>query len=299
MRKTLFYFISVFFLSLSLFPLVNSLSTDLVDQVLVAAIFILGIPHGAIDNILMKRRTGWSSSRFYAFYLGLIALNIALWFIYPAVSLLIFLFVSAYHFGQAQMSHYFENKNLLHALMYFSWGNLVLNFFFLFRRAEIEAYFKELQSFQEMAFIFDQQLLQTFLLANFIVLALSFIVLLLRKQIEIRSLGIEILILLMVASIAYLYHFVFGFAIFFILLHAVPVLLEEYSEFYSRFSWSSLFDFLKMLSPFTLLSLFGIFLLFTMKEFGYLNLPYLLLILIAGSSITLPHVWVMKKFYRE
>jgi hypothetical protein len=103
----------------------------------------------------------------------------------------------------------------------------------------------------------------------------------------------------MVATIAYLYHFVFGFAIFFILLHAVPVLLEEYSEFYTKFKWSSLFKFVKMLSPFTLLSLFGVFFLFGLKEWGYLDFSYLFLILIAGSSITLPHVWVMKKFYRE
>jgi Brp/Blh family beta-carotene 15,15'-monooxygenase len=278
---------------------VNSLSTDLVDQILVASIFILGIPHGAIDNILMKRRTGWTTSRFYAFYLGLILLNVALWFIYPALSLLLFLYVSAYHFGQAQMSHYFDRKSALHAILYFSWGNLILNFFFLFKRIEIETYFKELDSFQQMAFIFDKEILQTFMLANAIILIACLIMLLIKKQIELRSLGIETLIIFMVATIAYLYHFVFGFAIFFILLHAVPVLLEEYAEFYSRFSWRSMFDFLKMLSPFTFLSLFGIFLLFAMKEYGYLNLPYLLLILIAGSSITLPHVWVMKKFYRE
>lgn len=299
MRKTLFYFISVFFLSLSFFPLVNSLSTDLIDQILVASIFILGIPHGAIDNILMKRRTGWSTSRFYLFYIGLILFNVALWFIFPAISLLIFLFVSAYHFGQAQLNHYFDRKHLLHALLYFSWGNLVLNFFFLFKRIEIESYFKELDSFQEMAFIFDQELLQAFMLANAFVLISCLLILVFKKQIRLLTLGIESLIILMVATIAYLYHFVFGFAIFFILLHALPVLVEEYSEFYARFSWKSMFNFLIMLSPFTLLSLFGIFLLFAMKEYGYLNLPYLLLILIAGSSITLPHVWVMKKFYRE
>jgi len=299
MRKTLFYFISVFFLSLSLFPLVDSLSTDLVDQVLIAAIFILGIPHGAIDNILMKRRTGWSSSRFYVFYMSLIGLNIGLWFVYPAASLLLFLFVSAYHFGQAQMSHYFQKKNLIHTLFYFSWGNLVLNFFFLFKRVEIISYFEELASYPQMAFIFDERLLSGFLLANLLVLLTCAMILIVRKQFSLLSFAIEGLILLMVGTIAYLYHFVFGFAIFFILLHAMPVLLEEYAEFYSKFKWSSLLSFLKMLSPFTLLSLFGVFFLFALKDFGYLDFPYLFLILLAGSSITLPHVWVMKKFYRE
>ena len=299
MKKTLFYFISVFFLSLSFFPLLNSISTDLVDQVLIAAIFILGVPHGAIDNILMKRRTGWSSSRFYAFYIGLIGANIALWFIFPALSLLIFLLVSAYHFGQAQLSHYFKQKNFLHNLLYFSWGNIVLNFFFLFKRLEIQSYFEELQAFEQMAFIFNETLLTGFLIGNISTLVLCFIFLTMNRRISFQAIGIESLILLMIMVIAYLYHFVFGFTIFFILLHAVPVLLEEYDEFYSGFSWSKLFQFVKMLSPYTLLSLFGIFFLFFLKEVGYLNLSYLFLILIAGSSITLPHVWVMKKFYRE
>jgi len=299
MRKTLFYFISVFFLSLALYPWLNTLPTDLFDQVLIALIFILGVPHGAIDNVLMKRRTGWTSSRFYAFYLGLILSNIALWFVLPAISLLIFLFISAYHFGQAQLSHYFKEKKFPHALIYFSWGNLVLNFFFLFKRTEIQSYFQDLAAYDQMAFLFNHSLLVNFLYLNLIVLISGMGILFYQKKIEIKKLAIEALVLFMVMGIAYLYHFLLGFTLFFILLHAIPVLLEEYKEFYSRFSWGSMFKFIKMLSPFTFLSLFGVFSLFLIKEMGYLDLPYLFLILIAGSSITLPHVWVMKKFYRE
>ncbi|MFZ6053030.1 Brp/Blh family beta-carotene 15,15'-dioxygenase [Halocola ammonii] len=299
MRKPLFYFISVFFLSLVLFPWLNTLPAELLDRLTITLIFILGVPHGAIDNILMKRRTGWSSSRFYLFYLGLITLNIGLWLILPAVALLLFLFISAYHFGQAQFKHHLKGNNVWNPLIYFSWGNLVLSFFFLFRREEIQSYFMDFSAYNQVAFIFDESTLQTFLLINGLLLLFSLSMSLTKKSIGIGSIGIETLILLMLVGISYLYHFLLGFGIFFVLLHAVPVILEEYKEFYSSFSWKNLQKFLMMLLPFTLLSLFGIFFLFALKRFELLDTTYLFLILLAGSSITLPHVWVMKRFYRE
>ena len=299
MRKPLFYFISVFFLSLVLFPWLNSLPTELLDTLMVSLIFILGVPHGAIDNILMKRRIGWSSSRFYIFYLGLIALNVGLWLIFPAVALLIFLFISAYHFGQAQFKHHLKSSKVWHPVIYFSWGNLVLGFFFFFRREEIQSYFMDFSAYNQVAFVFEAAVLQTFLIVNSAILIANLALSLLKRSIELRSIGIEALIIFMLMSISYLYHFLLGFGIFFVLLHAVPVILEEYEEFYSTFSWKNLLKFLKLLSPFTLLSLFGVFFLFALKEYEFLDTTYLFLILLAASSITLPHVWVMKKFYRE
>lgn len=299
MRKSLFYFISVFFLSLVLFPWLDSLSTALIEKLMIALIFILGVPHGAIDNVLMKRRTGWSSSRFYFFYLGLIAINIGLWLLVPAAALLFFLFISAYHFGQAQFKHQLKSGEAWNPLIYFSWGNLVLSFFFLFRREEIQSYFMDFRAYQQVSFIFDVHILQFFLAFNAFVLMLALVLSFAKGSIELRSIGMEVLIILMLLGISYLYHFVLGFGIFFLLLHAVPVIMEEYEEFYPSFSWKHFLNFLKMLSTFSLISLLGIFFLFALKEFELINTTYLFLILVSASSITLPHVWVMKKFYRE
>lgn len=299
MKKSLFYFICVFFISLALYPLFQNSSSELFDQVLISAILILGIPHGAIDNVLMKRRTGWGPIRFYAFYLGLILINIALWFVYPAISLLFFLLISSYHFGQAQLSHHFKEKSALNNLTYLLWGNVALTSFFLFNAQEIRYYFQDFPSLKSIDFLFQPKVLGGFMVLNAAGLLISSIRCLKKEQIHIESVAIEIVILSMILFIAYLFHFLFGFAIFFVLLHAIPVLIQEFSELYNRSNLKNILSFFRLLSPFSLISLIGIFGLFYLKKLQIIELSYLFLILIATSSITLPHVWVMKKFYRD
>jgi Brp/Blh family beta-carotene 15,15'-monooxygenase len=226
-------------------------------------------------------------------------INIALWFVYPAISLLFFLLISSYHFGQAQLSHHFKEKNALNNLTYLFWGNLALTSFFLFNAQEIRYYFQDFPSLKSIDFLFQPMILSQFIVLNAAGLLISSIVYLKKDQMQLEAIAIETVILLMILSIAYLFHFLFGFAIFFVLLHAIPVLIQEYSELYSRSNLKNILSFFKLLSPFSLISLIGIFGLFYLKELQIIELSYLFLILIATSSITLPHVWVMKKFYRD
>lgn len=299
MRKTIFYFICVFFISLALYPIFQNTSSESSNRILVTAILLLGIPHGAIDNILMKRRTGWNSARFYFFYLSLISLNALLWFIYPAVSLLIFLLISAYHFGQAQLSHNLKRETKSKQWSYLFWGNLVLASFFYFNSEEILSYFTDFPASENILLLFNKEFLFTFMLFNLLGLAICFYDFYRKELLDAQSLIIECITLILIMAIALLFHFIFGFTIFFIFLHAFPVLVQEYEELYSSKKWDHLPSFLKLLSPYSILSLIGIFGLLYLKEIELIDLSYLYLILIAISSITLPHAWVMQKFYKD
>jgi lycopene beta-cyclase len=65
----------------------------------VIGLFTLGISHGAIDHILDPEL---SKLRFYFLYIiGLISF-FALWLISPVLSLIVFIFISADHFGESQ-----------------------------------------------------------------------------------------------------------------------------------------------------------------------------------------------------
>lgn len=68
-----------------------------------AAIFFLGIPHGALDIVFAERlcrvRTGMHWLMFIAAYLLLAALVIALWYLAPRFFLAAFLLISAGHFS--------------------------------------------------------------------------------------------------------------------------------------------------------------------------------------------------------
>lgn len=71
--------------------------------ILVILIITLGIPHGAYDYQVAKR-IGLVSSNykvivFYIVYIGLVFLSLYTWYLFPFFSLLVFLFLSSWHFG--------------------------------------------------------------------------------------------------------------------------------------------------------------------------------------------------------
>ncbi|GAA4395464.1 Brp/Blh family beta-carotene 15,15'-dioxygenase [Nibrella viscosa] len=79
-------------------------------QILVFGILLFGsgIPHGALDHLINQEtalRSGhrFSLVRFLARYLLTMAVYALAWYLFPALSLLLFLVMSAFHFGEADI----------------------------------------------------------------------------------------------------------------------------------------------------------------------------------------------------
>ena len=82
-------------------------------------IILFGIPLGAIDHIVYKTQNNISNIKFYSFYLSLIVLYTVFWFIFPKWCLILFLLLSAYHFGESQFSEFNFNSVLKSFLLFF------------------------------------------------------------------------------------------------------------------------------------------------------------------------------------
>jgi Brp/Blh family beta-carotene 15,15'-monooxygenase len=71
--------------------------------VLAALVAVLGLPHGALDPLIARRIGLWrgpvSFAVFNLGYLGAVAVVVVLWMLAPGLSLVVFLTVSAVHFG--------------------------------------------------------------------------------------------------------------------------------------------------------------------------------------------------------
>jgi Brp/Blh family beta-carotene 15,15'-monooxygenase len=71
--------------------------------VLVAAVTLLGLPHGALDPMVAKRRfgegRGFTLPIFYTVYAAAVLLYTLVWWKWPACGLGAFLVIAAYHFG--------------------------------------------------------------------------------------------------------------------------------------------------------------------------------------------------------
>jgi Brp/Blh family beta-carotene 15,15'-monooxygenase len=77
------------------------------DMLAIAAILLLGVPHGGLDGAV-ARRIGWPSGLipwlgFHFAYIALATLVAAVWWLFPLPSLIIFLLISALHFGASDI----------------------------------------------------------------------------------------------------------------------------------------------------------------------------------------------------
>jgi Brp/Blh family beta-carotene 15,15'-monooxygenase len=78
------------------------------DLLAIAAILLLGVPHGGLDGAV-ARRLGWPSGLmpWLVFHLAYITLAIfvtVIWWLFPLTSLVIFLLISALHFGASDIA---------------------------------------------------------------------------------------------------------------------------------------------------------------------------------------------------
>lgn len=88
-----------------------------------------GIPHGALDHVIAKTNAisngqTFSIQQFLGRYVLAILLYSAAWIFFPGISLIIFLVISAWHFGETDLSNADDTRpwNLSRLL----WGTLVL-----------------------------------------------------------------------------------------------------------------------------------------------------------------------------
>ena len=121
-------------------------------QLVAASILILlfGIPHGAIDHILFFRKRTMSQLQFYSIYLGLIVCFVVLWLWQPLLSFVLFLLLSAYHFGESQLVDIRLLRGRFKPLIYFNWGLALLATLVYYNSSElieITAFFQDTEGF--------------------------------------------------------------------------------------------------------------------------------------------------------
>ena len=81
---------------------------DIASVVALLFVVLIGLPHGAFDgaiaNHLGAGRSFATTARFIASYCAAAALVIAIWIMFPAVTLTLFLIISMIHFGRGDAS---------------------------------------------------------------------------------------------------------------------------------------------------------------------------------------------------
>jgi len=298
MTKSIFVFIASVFLILPLVLSSGEIPISLQLLVTTPFILLLGIPHGAIDNVLYLRNSEIKNSYFIAIYLLFVAINVALWIFFPTVAFATFLILSAYHFGQSQFLHYFNKQAFSYGFLYLLWGIFILTGLVYLNYSEVQTIMAQYPEFNAFGYFQEELFLRYLFWITGGATVVLMLILTVQKKLPTEAFFMEALVLCLIVGCFYLMPLLIGFTLYFVILHSLKVLREEYQFLKTEGEASSVINFIKTVAPFTLLSIAGIAFLFGIIYWDILQISYGYCLLIVISSITLPHVFVMNRFYQ-
>ena len=259
-------------------------------------IFTFGILHGAndlllIDKLIYKKKTN-SRLKILLSYISVVLIGSLLFYIIPWVTLSAFVIVSGYHFGEQQWESLNKNRfKFLVEIFQLVYGLFILFLLFNFHSDEVQKIVFAISGVNFPSF-FIPLFLKIFG-AIFIVLGLYFLSI---KGIAISTFITEIFYLVVFTIIFKSSSLIWGFALYFVLWHSLPSIIDQIKFVYGYFSLTNFISYFKSALIYWIASLLGISILYLVfkdeKIFNALFFSFL-------ASITFPHVFVVTKMFNR
>jgi len=278
-----------------------NLLNQLTLPILLLSVFIIGIPHGAIDHIMATELYGLKNSfkdhlLFYTSYLFIMLIIAVLWIYAPVAGMILFLLISIYHFGQADMED-FLNSSAPNYLWYILRGVLIIGLIVFSDPSTTYPIISEAMRIDPIAF---EEFMPDASLSVLILLTLysAFVlwgILQSHFQQNLRFVADSVLLTGLIIITGPL----IGFAIYFALWHSIGHVNEMKEFFETKRKSLTFFEFYKKATPFTLVSLFGLLMLYGINQFLLLEGEFITLMFILISVLTLPHLFIADKMYRQ
>ncbi|MDO9553075.1 Brp/Blh family beta-carotene 15,15'-dioxygenase [Rhodonellum sp.] len=244
----------------------------------------IGIPHGAIDHLLERPRLDPKFLTFFILkYLLIIGSYLILWVFVPLFSLIAFILMSAYHFGQSHFIHSPIEKHK--TFTYLAIGGFYLSVILwgdFEATSSIVGSVISLENFE----IFGKYLIGS-------LFVLTGILIWINKK---NTFWIWVTEMLVIGGVLFSLPLLLGFILYFGFWHALPSMAFEFKTLKIRLGISGFKPFIKMLLPFSTISILGIFLIlwFVQGKMGQEQLILLFFVLV--SLISAPHIWFMNRF---
>lgn len=267
---------------------------------LIAVVILVGIPHGATDHLMAKAifPDKYRMSSFLFIYTAIMTGYLILWYFIPVISLLIFLLIAAYHFGQSQLLYLkLGHHHPLKILHYLVWGSYVLLNVLLLNWSSTWSIIGELFN---IGVLNIDPLIAPIILSLLGGNILLFFIFFIRGALHQKDFIAELINLALWPLVAYFTPLLLAFAIYFGLWHSIVSIRIEQQGFSSlqKESLSTNQFFIQAL-PLTLAT-FGIyfFLIYLNEEYLIYESQYLLFFVLI-AALTLAHVLVIENFYRK
>jgi Brp/Blh family beta-carotene 15,15'-monooxygenase len=258
------------------------------DSIAYAIVLSIGIIHGSNDfTILKKQQTNTKSFlKSTGFYLFLIIMCIVSYVAIPFASFIFFILLSSYHFGEQHLEGKVLGSKLLKSILYIAYGMLIFSLIFIENLSDVDVIMQNLTGY-----IIPNEWINIMFIISLSLLVVLFAFLFTRKikpQIHIVRELFYILLLFLVFKTSSL---ILGFAIYFVLWHSIPSILDQAKFLSGDYSFKTILEYFKTAFVYWLISILGLVIAYYFLDESLFNS----IIFIVLFAVTAPHVWVMNR----
>lgn len=261
------------------------------DSIAYGIVLSLGIIHGSNDFTILKRiennRNNFLKTTLY--YLFLMLACVVSYLINPFISILLFVFLSAYHFGEQHLESKFIASKFIKLLIYVLYGVLIFSLIFIENLKDVDAIMMNLTGS-----VFPEDWIYAALIFSFFLLILFYAYSKISKQKSTIHIVRELFYLILLYLVFKTSSLIFGFAVYFVLWHSVPSILDQTKFLSGEKNTTTIIAYLKTAFFYWLISIAGLLIAFYyFKESTFNSVIFLVLF-----AVTAPHVWVMNRMKR-
>lgn len=267
------------------------------DQTMIGFFFIFsfGILHGANDLVLIKNlkdKKNRSYLTFLSMYVSIVLISALLFTTIPLTALMIFIVISAYHFGEQHFQDLEEYRwRFGKPLFYFVYGSFILLVLFYFHSVEVQKVILNITGY-DLNVVTNPIPMIVSGIALSLLMAYNYFNLPNFK----KRIASEILYLFIFALIFKLGSLIWGFAIYFILWHSIPSLHDQIKFLYGKYSFNNFKLYFKSAFVYWIVSLIGIGVVYYfLKDKTVFDAIFFSFI----AAITFPHAFVILKMFEK
>ena len=259
-------------------------------------ILSFGILHGANDLVLINQLNIENKPKSFVklliSYLIIVFSAVVLFVFIPTLAMILFIIISAYHFGEQHWQKLKEQQSeLITVIFQLNYGLFILFLLFILHAKEVIEIVFNITTLRVGSLFITIVFIASSILLALLLLYIS------NKNSEFKKNIPEQLIYLVVFAVIFkVGSLIWAFTIYFILWHSIPSLNDQIKFLYGNYSFKNFTNYFKSAFLYWIVSLIGIGLLYyffrDQKLFEALFFSFL-------AAITFPHAWVILKMFKN
>ncbi len=257
------------------------------DSIAYILVVSVGILHGANDLLILSKLEDGKNSfiRNLLIYLGIITVCALIYFLNPFVAIVLFVFLSGYHFGEEHFGDKLHQAPIFNFVFFTAYGLLLFSLLFYLSQDDVAVIMNQLakKTFSET------QILAILFPSAIVVFSLAGYLMLTKKETKVNF-GRELFYLLVLLVVFNTSSLVLSFAIYFIFWHSIPSIIHQTKFISGDIDNNALLYYVKKATVFWGISVVGLVVLYFLfpKATDLASVVFAILF-----AVTAPHTWVM------